>query len=130
MLCLTQYSRYLLHVVPPCATVSLNNPPPISCFAFPRNLDLAFVAQDEGESVFVHGVKDASLRSQLAAFLTALGLADPAGKGDKPQAFRCRGGGVLRGVAALMDDQDLAKAPRLDRQAAFTKAKEVSRLER
>ncbi len=95
------------------------------------NLDLVlFVAKDEGESVFVEGVKDASLRSQLAAFLTALGLAGPAGPADKPQAFRCSGGGVLRSVAALMDEQELAKAPPLDREAAFLKAKEVSRGER
>eukprot|EP00752_Nemacystus_decipiens_P012895 g11415.t1 len=82
-------------------------------------------ALDEGESVFVDGVKDVTLRSQLAAFLTALGLADPARKGDKLQRFRCSGGGVLQGVADLMDEQDLAEAPPLDREAAFKAAKEV-----
>ncbi|CAM9732099.1 unnamed protein product [Pylaiella littoralis] len=85
-------------------------------------------ALDEGESVFVDGVKDATLRSQLAAFLTAIGLADPAGKGHKekgPQPFRCSGGGVLRGVAALMDERDLAEPPPLNREAAFFAAKEV-----
>ncbi|CBJ26574.1 expressed unknown protein [Ectocarpus siliculosus] len=80
-------------------------------------------ALDEGETVFVGGVKDATLRSQLAAFLTALGLAAPAGKGNK--SFRCSGGGVLRGVAALMDEQDLADPLPLDREAAFNSAKEV-----
>lgn len=81
--------------------------------------------QDEGESVFVDRVKDVTLRSQLAAFLTALGLADPDEKGDKPQGFRCSGGGVLQGVADLMDERDLAEAPPLDREAAFEAAKEV-----
>ncbi|CAM9284777.1 unnamed protein product [Ectocarpus sp. 6 AP-2014] len=81
-------------------------------------------ALDEGETVFVDGVKDATLRSQLAAFLTALGLAAPAGKGNK--SFRCSGGGVLRGVAALMDEQDLAGPLPLDREAAFNSAKEAS----
>lgn len=81
-------------------------------------------AQDEGESVFVDGVKDATLRSQLAAFLTTLGLAAPAGKGNK--SFRCSGGGVLRGVAAIMDEQGLAEPLPLDREAAFNLAKEAS----
>ncbi|CAM9481279.1 unnamed protein product [Ectocarpus sp. 8 AP-2014] len=81
-------------------------------------------ALDEGETVFVDGVKDATLRSQLAAFLTALGLAAPAGEGSK--SFRCSGGGVLRGVAALMDEQDLAEPLPLDREVAFNAAKEAS----
>lgn len=82
--------------------------------------------KDEGESVFVDGVKDAALRAQVAAFLTALGLADPVGKGDAPQGFRCSGGGVLQSVADLMDERGLAEAPPLDREAAFKAAKEVS----
>eukprot|EP00903_Cladosiphon_okamuranus_P006209 g6104.t1 len=85
-------------------------------------------ALDEGESVFVDGVKDVTLRSQLAAFLTALGLADPDGKGDKPQGFRCPGGGVLQGVANLMDERDLVETwtlPSRDREAAFKAAREV-----
>lgn len=103
------------------------------CCVFPFRINHGLGVQDEGESVFVDGVKDATLRSQLAAFLTALGLADPAGKGHKenaPQPFRCSGGGVLRGVAALMDERDLAEPPPLDRAAAFSTAKEVSRKER
>lgn len=86
-----------------------------------------YAGQDEGESVFVDGVKDVTLRLQLAAFLSALGLADLAGKGDKPQGFRCTGGGVLQGVADLMDERDLAEAPPLDREAAFQTAREVRR---
>ncbi|CAM9512923.1 unnamed protein product [Scytosiphon promiscuus] len=85
-------------------------------------------ALDEGESVFVDGVKDPALRSQLTAFLTALGLAQPAGKGDRggaPHGFRCSDGGVLRAVASLMDEQNLAARPPLDREAAFNTAKEV-----
>lgn len=78
------------------------------------------------------GVKDTALRSQLAAFLTALGLATPAAKGGEegaPRGFRCRrgGGGVLQGVATLMDERDLAGPPALDREAAFDAAKEVSK---
>lgn len=82
--------------------------------------------------MFVDGVEDTALRSQLAAFLTALGLATPAAKGGEqgaPRGFRCRrgGGGVLQGVAALMDERDLAGPPSLDREAAFDAAKEVSK---
>lgn len=94
------------------------------CFSFRVDRGL-HVGVDEGESVFVDGVKDVTLRSQLAAFLTALGLADPAGRGDKLQGFRCSGGGVLQGVADLMDERDLADVPPLDREAAFEAAKEV-----
>lgn len=88
------------------------------------------ILKDDGESVFVDGVKDTALRSQLGAFLTALGLATPAAKGDEegaPRGFRCSrgGGGVLRSVAALMDERDLAGPPPLDREAAFDAAKEV-----
>jgi len=32
----------------------------------------------------------------------------------------------VNGVAALMDEEELAKAPPLDREDAFLKAKEVS----
>lgn len=78
------------------------------------------------------GVKDTALRSQLAAFLTALGLATSAAKGGEegaPRGFRCRRGGgrVLQGVAALMDERDLAGPPSLDGEAAFDAAKEVSK---
>lgn len=91
-------------------------------------------AQDDGESVFVDGVADATLRSQLAAFLTALGLAPPVGKGGPekaPRGFRCSrgGGGVLQAVAALMDERDLAERPPLDRVAAFDMATKASKEE-
>lgn len=100
---------------PPC--------PSRKIYALPRTTD-------EGESVFVDGVKDPALRSQLAAFLTALGLAQSPEKGAKggaPLGFQCIGGGVLRGVASLMDEQKLAARPPLDREAAFNAAKEASR---
>lgn len=92
---------------------------------------------DEGESVFVEGVKDATLREQLRAFLAALGLALPAvqtypenrEQNEKQrQGFQCSrgGGGVLKTVAALMDERGLAEPPPMDREAAFIAAKEVS----
>lgn len=79
----------------------------------------------------MEGVKDASLRSQLAAFLTAIGLAKPAGKDDgegEPRGFRCSsgGGGVLKGVGALMDERGMAEPPPFDREAAFDAARDVS----
>lgn len=87
--------------------------------------------EDEGETVYVDGVQDAALRSQLASFLSALGLTAPAKEvdGEKtPQAFRCsRGGGVLRCVASLMDERGMVHPPPLDRKAAFEAAKKASR---
>lgn len=80
----------------------------------------------------VDGVKDEALRSQLGAFLTAIGLGIPVAKGDsdgaKSHGFRCSrgGGGVLKCVAALMDEQGLVEPPPMDREAAFDAAKEVS----
>lgn len=93
-------------------------------------------ALDGGESVFVDGVRDPYLREELSAFLTALGLASPPEKGSSHQAptkahsqhgFRCSrgGGGVLKMVAALMDEQSLAEPPPMDRDEAFDAAKQV-----
>ena len=85
---------------------------------------------DEGESVYVDGVKDASLRAQLAAFLAALGLSAPDGEqGDEGagKAFRCGkgGGGVLRAVADLMDGSGMVGPQPLDKEAAFDTARKV-----
>lgn len=87
-------------------------------------------ALDEGETVYVDGVQDAALRSQLASFLSALRLRAPAKEvdGEKtPQGFRCGhgGGGVLRCVASLMDERGMVDPPPLDREAAFDTAKKV-----
>lgn len=91
--------------------------------------------QDEGEGVFLDGVKDITLRSQLAAFLNALGLATPAisnisGPTGAPREFRCSqgGGGVLHGVASLMDEIGMVYPPPLRKEAAFETAKEASLL--
>lgn len=74
------------------------------------------------------------MRSQLAAFLTALGLDAPEGergvKGfDTGKAFRCRkgGGGVLRDVATLLDESGMVGPPPFDREMAFDSAKQVGR---
>lgn len=82
--------------------------------------------------MYVDGVQDAALRSQLASFLSSLRLTAPAKEvdGEKtPQAFRCSrgGGGVLRCVASLMDERGMVHPPPLDREAAFEAAKKASR---
>ena len=82
--------------------------------------------------MYVDGVQDAALRSQLASFLSALKLTAPAKEVDgkrMPQAFRCShgGGGVLRCVASLMDERGMVDPPPLDREAAFDTAKKASR---
>lgn len=72
------------------------------------------------------------MRSQLEAFLTALGLRFRAGD-DEAKAdgdtsgFRCqRGGGwVLQTVAKIMDEVGLTDPPSRNRAAAFEAAKEV-----
>ena len=104
------------------------NPPPSTD---PLGRLLLMYPSDEGETVYVDGVQDAALRSQLASFLSALGLAAPAKEvdGEKtPQAFRCSrgGGGVLRCVALLMDERGMVNPPPLDREAAFDTAKKAS----
>lgn len=133
---------------PTCAVLSLSavvSHPPKTC------LDNA-TDTDGGESVFLGGVRDASLRSQLAAFLTALGLglggddagasasasanADDEGGGQEskggaesqaPTEFRSRHreGWVMRTVASIMDEYRLADPPTRDPEAAFQAAKQV-----
>lgn len=72
------------------------------------------------------------MRSQLAAFLMALGLKSDAAGDDGEGARASHGfrskkgrGWVLNTVARIMDERGLAEPPPMDREATFQAAMEV-----